>query len=66
MKLKKFRLHWSVEVTYYKEVKAFDAQDAIEQFDSIIHSDGMPKGPWYAQLDEVEEMQPVRKKKVKK
>jgi hypothetical protein len=62
-KLKKYELHWEATVRGVQIVEAFDEQDAEEQFDSIIHEDGMPNEPVYADLDEVCEHKPKKSKK---
>jgi hypothetical protein len=64
MKLKKFRLHWEATINHYKDVEAYDEEDAREQFHCVIKEDEMPKDDLIcAELIEVEEIKP---KKVKK
>lgn len=62
-KLKKFELHWEATIRGVQIVEAFDEQDAEEQFDCIIHEDGMPDEPIQADLDYVNEVKPTKKKK---
>lgn len=65
MSLKKYRIHWTADIRGYQDVEAFDEDDAAEQFDSIIHEDGMPNEPVYAELEEIELIKPEKKAKKK-
>lgn len=62
-KLKKFELHWEATVSGIQIVEAFDELDAEEQFDSLIHEDGMPDQPVFANLEYVIPYKPKRKRK---
>lgn len=59
-KLKKFELHWEATVSGVQVVEAFDEEDAREQFDCIIHEDGMPNEPIQALLEDVVEVKTKR------
>lgn len=66
--LKKFRVHFRIDTDSYRDVMAFDEDDAMEQVqgDFLCSDDFERANPCNADVDYVDELKPVKKKKVSK
>lgn len=63
LKQKKYRVYFSATITGYRDVEAFDEEDAEEQVRGVASIDDFDDNQIFAEVDEIVEIKDKKRKK---